>query len=51
MPKSGESDHDRLVPAQVEELLRALLGERAEPSPIRWSAAFCASGGKTPMCL
>ena len=53
MPKPGETDRDRLDPAQVEELLRELLddGSPAEPRPARWNSAFCASGGKTPMCL
>jgi hypothetical protein len=53
MPRPGDTERDRLDSAQVDELLRALLEDepRSEPSPARWNSAFCASGGKTPMCL
>jgi hypothetical protein len=53
MAKPSETDRDPSNPEQVEELLRDLLDEApgAEASPARWNTAFCASGGKGPVCL
>jgi hypothetical protein len=53
MTRNPETDRDRLDPEQVDELLRELLEHdpAREASPTRWNAAFCASGGKGPVCL
>jgi hypothetical protein len=49
-PKSA-TEAPRLDQEQIDELLHELLDEAPGEAPPRGNTAFCASGGKTPVCM